>query len=145
MWYRRPSPRDVGRSEFILTLDQKGEDISEMPVPSPDGRLMAFPSKDLRGVKSIWVRPLDSVDARRLPGTEGSERDIVWSPDGASIAFFSSGKLRKVHPAGGLTETIAPISGFQDGAWGPKGEIVFRPPIASPFPSSGPAAGFRNR
>jgi Tol biopolymer transport system component len=78
------------------------------------------------GVTSIWIRPLDSVDARRLEGTEGSAGDLVWSPDGEWIAFYANGKLKRVRQSDGLPETIATIGGFQDAAWRSKGDIIFR-------------------
>lgn len=125
--YLQRSPRNLARSEFILTLNQQGVDVSSTPLPSPDGRRLAFSSRDGMGVTSLWIRPLDSVDARRLEGTEGSAGDLVWSPDGEWIAFYADGKLKKVRQSGGLPETIAAIAGFQDAAWGSKGDIIFRP------------------
>lgn len=125
-WYRQRPPRDLGPAELVLTLDELDNGIG-VPAPSPDGRLMAFLGKDLQGVASLWIRPLDSIDVRRLPGTEGSTGDVVWSPDGVWIAFYAGGRLKKVRPEGGPPENIAAIPGFQDGAWGTQGDIVFRP------------------
>src|SRR5215831_8334095 len=40
----------------------------------------------------LWLRPLDSLSARPLPGTEGADSPF-WSADGLSIGFFANGKL----------------------------------------------------
>ena len=50
----------------------------------------------------------------------------VWSPDAKWLAFFADGKLKKINPGGGPPQTIAALPGFQDGTWGPGGEILFR-------------------
>src|SRR5919197_1429356 len=42
---------------------------------SPDGKRIPFTATDSQGVASIWVRDLERLDARQLPGTEGA-----WSP-----------------------------------------------------------------
>ena len=41
-------------------------------VLSPSGRLLAFTSAE-GGPRRLWVRPLDSLDARALPGTENAD------------------------------------------------------------------------
>src|SRR5690242_19004817 len=61
-----------------------------------------------------------------LPGTEGAQTPI-WSPDGASVAFFADGKLKKIAVSGGQPQTIAPIARFQDASWGSSGVFIFRP------------------
>jgi Tol biopolymer transport system component len=98
-----------------------------MPVPSPDGRSFVFPGKDAAGVTALWVRSLESVEARRLPGTEGAEGAVVWSPDSVWIGFYAGRKLKKINSSAGTPQTIAELPGFQDADWGPQGDIIYRP------------------
>ena len=35
----------------------------------------------------LWVRALDSVESRVLPGTEGASYPF-WSPDGRTLGFL---------------------------------------------------------
>ena len=73
------------------------------PVLSPDGTKLAFVG--LRNGASLWVRPLDSLEAENLAGTEGAEYPF-WSPDGRHLAFFADGKLKKVDTMGGPPQTL---------------------------------------
>ena len=45
------------------------------PVISPDGRLIAYGMTDDEGVDQLWIRPIDSFDARPLGGTIGAPKD----------------------------------------------------------------------
>src|SRR5262249_46349973 len=51
---------------------------------SPDGRLLAFVARDSTRTSRLWVRPLNSLSARALDGTEGAEGPF-WSPDSRSL------------------------------------------------------------
>ena len=48
----------------------------------------------------IWLRPVATLAARPIPGTEGGAFPF-WSPDSRFIGFFAAGKLKKVAIAGG--------------------------------------------
>ena len=66
---------------------------------SPDGRNIVF----VAGAKSgyqIWLRPVATLAATPIPGTEGGTFPF-WSPDSRFIGFFAGGKLKKVQIAGG--------------------------------------------
>jgi serine/threonine protein kinase len=121
-------------TRFTLAFDKEIEsyDLSTLPVPSPTGQLLAFAGVGPDGGTSLWIRSLQSVEARRLPGTDGAGR-VTWSPDGNWIAFFADGKLKKVSPHGGPPQTIAAVPGFQEAAWGPDGDIIFRPTNRAPL------------
>ena len=63
------------------------------PVPSPDGKWVAFsvtePSyADAEQVSDLWLVAADGGGKpRRLTNTKGGESGAVWSPDGARVAF----------------------------------------------------------
>ena len=61
---------------------------------SPDGRAVIFLATS-GGSPKLWLRPLDSLEARELPGTEGAQFPF-WSPDSRSIGFFANGKLQRL-------------------------------------------------
>jgi eukaryotic-like serine/threonine-protein kinase len=76
-------------------------------VISPDGRWLAFtaPGSDKRTL--IWIRALESLEPRPLPGTENVfGPSIAWSPDSRFIAFQSGDKLKKIKVSGGPPQVI---------------------------------------
>jgi len=93
---------------------------------SPDGRRLVYSIMDETGTIRLWVRPLDSLAAQPLDGTEGAILPF-WSPDSRFIAFFAHGKLRKVPVAGGSPEVICDAPDGRGGSWGEGGVIVFAP------------------
>ncbi len=83
---------------------------------SPDGRRLALTVRDPQGNTSLWLRPLDSVSVRELPGTEGAKSPL-WSPDSRFLAFVAEGKLQKINTAGGLPEVLCDIKGMYPQSW----------------------------
>ena len=101
-----------------------------VPIPqfamSPDGRSIAFVAASPAHRPTLWLRSLDNVDARVLPGTEDASEPF-WSPDSRWIGFFDGqGRLRKVAMSGGPAQTITD-SAFdpRGGSWGADGTILF--------------------
>ncbi len=95
---------------------------------SPDGRFLSFHAHS-DGQARIWLRPLDSLRARPLPGTEGVQFWFhFWSPDSRFIGFMAGGKLKKIDITGGGPEILADAPGsgpFQLGSWGSDGTILY--------------------
>jgi len=121
-WARRaPSPPQVIRFQVP---NPDGVTAVGPPVLSPDGRMLAFDAADVSGRRAIWLRPLDALESRVIPGTEGALRPF-WSPDSRSIAFMAGGKLRRVAVAGGPPQTVGDAPTGADGAWGESGTILF--------------------
>jgi Tol biopolymer transport system component len=90
---------------------------------SPDGRLLAFVTGSPAGVK-LWIRPLNSLVARELPGTDAAAFPF-WSPDSRSLGFFAAGKLKRIEVAGGLPTVICDVGEGRGGAWNEEGVILF--------------------
>ena len=120
-------------AQFTLSFagQMAGIASTTVPVPSPDGRYFVFVGTSEERGTSLWIRPLDSREAKPLQGTEGGDTP-VWSPDGRWIGFFADGS-KKVSVSGGPPQTIVSLPGFQDAAWGPSGEIIFRPSNRQPL------------
>jgi serine/threonine-protein kinase len=90
---------------------------------SPDGRQLAFAGVQ-NGVRRLFVRALDAVGrAVQVAGTEGAATPF-FSPDGAWIAFWSAGHLRKVPRGGGPVTDIGPMQQFVSGSWGEGDQIL---------------------
>ncbi len=99
-----------------------------VPVPqfalSPDGRAIAFVAASPGADPVIWLRSIDQVTARPLPGTERAQIPF-WSPDSRWIGFFAGGKLKKIPVAGGPVQVLTDVEDAFGGAWGADDSIVF--------------------
>ena len=101
-------------------------------VVSPDETRLAFTVIDQSGSIKLWTRSLKANDATAVPGTEGAAAPF-WSPDGRSLAFFASGKLKTVELSGGNLQVLADSSWSSAAAWAPDGTILFRPSAGTPL------------
>ncbi|MBL8207762.1 MAG: PD40 domain-containing protein [Blastocatellia bacterium] len=101
------------------------------PVLSPDGRQLVFVAV-VEGKSSLWLRPLGSLTAQQLPGTEGVNGIPFWSPDSRSIGFAAGGQLRKLDLAGGASQTLCqlPANSGSEGTWNRDGVILFSGRVA---------------
>lgn len=105
--------------------------IFAQPAISPDGRRLAFTEETEQGERALWLRPLDSLTAHKLPGTDDA-REPFWSPDGRFIGFISNGKLKKIDISGEQfsVQTICSSGSDRAGAWSPSGVILFQPALS---------------
>ena len=119
-----PSSDSAAVRLLVETPDNLQGSFPAMMV-SPDGLQLAFTADTAEGVHVLWVRPLDSLAPRALPGTNGAFQPF-WSPDSRSIGFFAGGKLKRVALSGGLPETVTDTGlRSRGGAWSQDGTIIF--------------------
>ncbi len=122
-----PTPRRVTRSTILAPLKVNFNVVNGGHIAiSPDGRTVAFVASDTTGRNSLWVRPVASMTAILFPGTNGATHPF-WSADSRTVAFFASGKLKKIDAAGGPTLTICDAPDGRGGTWNREGVIVFSP------------------
>ena len=93
---------------------------------SPDGRAMVFNVRSADGRNTLWVRMMDSLQARELPGTQGTNQDVAWSPDSQFIAFLAQGNVKKIDISGGTPQTVAAYNSPAVGiSWSRQDVILF--------------------
>jgi Tol biopolymer transport system component len=91
---------------------------------SPNGRLLAIAAIE-KGKRRLWVRALDSLEARLLAGTDGAEMPF-WSADSTQIGFFANGRLMRVPVTEGPPVLVAQVGPqFSGASWNADGVIVF--------------------
>ena len=94
---------------------------------SPDGARVAFSARGPDEIQRIWVRDLDTLQARPVAGTDGA-RTASWSPDGRSVIFVVGRLLKRVAIDGGASLTLYEAQGADAvgvGAWNREGVIIF--------------------
>ena len=113
---------------------------ANMPRLAPDGSAICYTSTDSSGRRLLWLRTMDSDEAKPIPGTDDAMYPF-WSPDGKRIGFYAQRKLKSIARDGSSPVTISALAAF-DGtaAWGSTGEIVYSPGNRAPLFSI-PASG----
>jgi len=124
--YWRGNSNEESPVRFTIVAPDKGSFQVQPPIISPDGLKLAFVAYDSSGKSCIWTRPLATLDAIQIKGTEEATFPF-WSPDSRFIAFFQNSKLKKVEATGGPTQTIADAPEGRGGTWSSAGTIVFAP------------------
>ncbi|HEV2668647.1 MAG TPA: protein kinase, partial [Blastocatellia bacterium] len=111
-----PEPRAV-RLSFLppenLAFDNG---LYDYVIVSPDGQKLAFTGRSVDGKRQLWVRPLNSIEATPLPGTDDPLAPF-WSPDSRSLGFGSQGKLKRIDLAGGRPQVICDATRLEGGTW----------------------------
>src|SRR5262249_13116353 len=109
---------------------------------SPDGRMIAYNATGPDGRGGLWVRPLDSVETRKVADTDPDIPLFFWSFDSRFLAYGAvNNKLAKVDVGGGPPELLcdAPSGFVVGGAWNRDGILIFGsyPGGISRVPSTG--------
>jgi serine/threonine protein kinase/Tol biopolymer transport system component len=125
---RQPLP---ARQTFRFEISPPGDAPAEMFALSPDGRDLVFVASD-HGPSTLWVRPMDALESRAVPDTEGATFPF-WSPDGQHLGFFAKGKLKTVGLAGGPSLTLCDATSGRGGTWNRDGTVLFSAGPTSPI------------
>jgi DNA-binding winged helix-turn-helix (wHTH) protein/Tol biopolymer transport system component len=122
----RTAETDPGAAVSLQQTAPSGTTIVSGGVVSPTGRhLVLVAQDDGTGQTTLWIRAMDTADARMIPGTTGASKPF-FSPDGRRIAFFANGRLVAADLTGDNAQTIATVRGAPaGGTWGTSGIIVF--------------------
>jgi serine/threonine-protein kinase len=129
-WRPVPQPEKPQRLSVELGADASlVTDLGTAAVLSPDGSVLAFIARKAASeVQQLYVRRLDQLQAAPLAGTEGA-RHPFFSSDGEWVAFFASGKLKKVAVTGGAAVTLCEAPDDRGGTWSEEGSILFTPTV----------------
>jgi len=120
--------------------------IGAFTALAPDGSSMVYARLEESGIR-LWLKARGSAEATLLQGTEGAQ-NVVYSPDGSSIAFATGSELRRRPIGDGSTirvaEGLVPVGpGSMNAiAWLDDGTILYEAPdaVLMRVPESGGAA-----
>ena len=113
-----------------LEINTPSSDDPTMALTA-DGSRIAFVANQNR-VPMLWVRSLDAVENRVLPGTDGASFPF-WAPDGRNLGFFAEGKLKRIDIEGGRPLVVADALAGRGGTWNRDGVILFSPGVSDPI------------
>jgi serine/threonine protein kinase/Tol biopolymer transport system component len=121
LWMHRAKPAEIIR----VSISTPGPVTPQLSgIISPDGRNLAFVATGPSGKSRLWVRSLDSLEARELPGTDRAAQPF-WSPDGRSIGFFADAKLKRMDLPDGPVQILTEAPVRSGASWSAGGLIVF--------------------
>jgi Tol biopolymer transport system component len=126
-WNLKPTPpRPVSRAVITLPPGQKLAGLNQVAVAlSPDGTQLAYVAVQ-NGIQQIYLRPMDSLEAHAVPGTEGAVNPF-FSPDSQWLGFFAGQKLKKTSISGGAAVSLSDAAQSFGASWGSLGMIAFSP------------------
>ena len=128
LWVR-PSVSSNSPIRLTITLPL-GQEITSAPAISRDGRLIAYAAKQGPDEPQLYLRDLNSFEARLVPGTTGA-RMSFFSPDGKWIGFFAQSFLHKAEVSGGSPTRLAEAPYPLGGSWQEDDTIVYTPSLGS--------------
>jgi eukaryotic-like serine/threonine-protein kinase len=146
-WSLKPTPptpsKPVSRLTITLPAGQQlaGLDIGPALALSPDGTHLAYVAIQ-GGSQQLYLRALDSLEAKPIPGTEGAVTPF-FSPDGQWVGFFVGGKLKKVSVSGGEAVSLGNAANPQGASWSSQGMIAFASTNVSSLEQVSDAGGAR--
>ena len=93
---------------------------------SPNGEHLAYVASGTDERSQLYLRSMDSLEAKLLPGTEDA-RNPFFSPDGQWVGFYATGLLKKISIQGGAPVIICESPALLGASWGSDETIVFAP------------------
>jgi DNA-binding winged helix-turn-helix (wHTH) protein/Tol biopolymer transport system component len=102
-------------SRFTIPLPDSAVSAGSFPPArivvaqiSPDGKRVAFIVGSApwgATVRRIWVRSLDALGAKEIPGSEYA-RSLFWAPDSQHLAFWTPTGLKTLRLSDGMVQTL---------------------------------------
>jgi serine/threonine-protein kinase len=140
-WNLKPTPVPaVTRTVITLPPGQRLAGLEQPCIAlSPDGTRLAYVAVQ-GGTQQLYLRAMDSLEARPLPGTEGATGPF-FSPDGQWLGFFAGQKLKKISVSGGSALTFGDAPFSLGASWNNNGMIAFAPSVGSPIKQVPEAGG----
>jgi eukaryotic-like serine/threonine-protein kinase len=116
------APPTVTRFDYDLPAGQQFRTTGRPVVAlSPDGRHFVY-----NATGGLYLRSMNALETRLIPGTEGVLTNPFFSPDSDTIAYEQNRELKRVSINGGAPVVISAIATATYGAsWGIDNMILF--------------------
>ena len=87
---------------------------------SPDGQRFVY-----NATGGLYLRTMGELSAQRIPGTEASLTNPIFSPDGQSVACYESNALKRISLSGGAPVVICAATNPFGMSWERQNTILF--------------------
>ncbi len=132
LYFSKNETTENGVLQFEINAPP-GEIFSGLtPNISPDGKSIIFAAADSTGKTMIWIRPMESIKANVVEGTDNASCPF-WSYDGKNIGFFQDHKLQKIDLSTGTKQIICDADDGMAAIWNNNNQIIFTPSFISPM------------
>jgi serine/threonine-protein kinase len=123
-WTFKPTPfvaRPISRFHYDLPPGHVFRNV-QRPVMAlaPDGSRFVYNT-----TQGLFLRSMDQLEARLIPGTEAVLTTPFFSPDGQWVGYFQGNQLRKIAIGGGAPIPIGPAQANFGASWGLDDTILF--------------------
>jgi len=119
-----PMPRPISRFDYDFPEGQQFRNTGRAVMAlSPDGSRFVYNT-----AQGLYVRSMDQIEARLIPGTEASLSVPFFSPDGQWVGYFQDAQIKKIAISGGAPVPIGPAFNPFGVSWGPDNTILFARP-----------------
>ena len=83
-----------------------------MVAASPDGRQFVYNTEE-----GLYLRSMDTLEARLLPGTEDTLGVPFFSPDGQSVGYLQGGQVKRLALSGGAPVNVSETEQALSASW----------------------------
>jgi Tol biopolymer transport system component len=125
-WSLRPTAATpvVTRFDDDVPTDQPFRSTGRTVLAlSRDGRAFVYNAEG-----GLYLRTMDTLAARPIPGTQENLANPFFSPDGRWLGFFQGGQLKRIPVGGGAAVAICPAMNPFGASWEADGTILFGQP-----------------
>ena len=124
VWKLKPTePRQVMRFYYELPEGQQFSDLIYAALAvSFDGKQFVYST-----TKGLYLRSVNELAAKIIPGTEENVQQPLFSPDGKWIGYFSVAdrKWKKIAVNGGTPVVLCDATAALNASWGADDRIVY--------------------
>jgi serine/threonine-protein kinase len=124
LWFRAEALW-VTRFDHVLPEGQEFRNLGRSLIAiSPDGQSFVY-----NAAGGLYVRRMEELQARLIPGTERGLTNPFFSPSGEFVAYEQAGELKRMSVSGGAPVVIcATVTALFGATWTPDNMIYFGQP-----------------
>jgi Tol biopolymer transport system component len=123
-WTFKPAPatpHPVSRFDYDVPQNLPFRNAGRVVMAlSPDGSRFVYNT-----TQGLYLRSMDQLEARLIPGTEATTINPFFSPDGQWVGYWQESQLKKIAISGGAPTNICAAQSPLGVNWAPDNTILF--------------------